>query len=130
MVKELDKIIEPVAPQPENQDMDTIRLVHDDREVEWQHKKKQAELDAELEERRKRRNFSEEGCFYWVRVTAVYLTAVIALAVLAIYWWHILGPECCRWLPSYDLERIERMGATIIVGIVGTLSVSFFLKKR
>lgn len=128
----LDKIKQPVQPvstAENSSDPDTERVTRE-ANAEEQRRKKQAELDAELDEKRKRRDFSEEKWFYWVRVGALGTTSILSLSVIGVYWWHLLAPEAWRWLSSGNLDRIERMATTIIVGIVGTLSASFFLKKH
>ena len=124
MVKDLDKIIPPIEIRSENLSADT------DTDTEQAARDEERNLQKELSKKRKLREFSEESWFYWLRVVAAGFTAIVAIIVVTIYWLHILAPECCRWLASDDLNRIERMTATIIVGIVATLSVSFLLKKR
>ena len=128
----LDKIKQPVQPAStaENSSDPDTELVTREANAEEQRRKKQAELDAELDEKRKRRDFSEEIWFYWVRVGALWTTSILSLSVIGVYWWHLLAPEVWRWLSPENLDRIERMATTIIVGIVGTLSASFFLKKH
>lgn len=128
----LDKITSPISLDPlagGSNDPDTEQATRNEN-TENQRKKKEAELAAELAEKRKRRDFSEEGWFYRVRVGALQLISLLSGAVIVVYWWHLLAPECCHWLSVGSLNRIERMAVTIIVGIVGTLSTSFFLKKH
>lgn len=128
----LDKIkqpLQPSTPSHETEDPDTEQISRIETAESLQ-KKKQAELEEELEEKRKRRDFSEEGWFYRIRVGALWTTSTLSLSAIAVYWWHLLGPTCWHWLQDESLDRIERMATTIIVGIVGTLSAGFFLKKH
>ena len=87
------------------------------------------DVDVELAEKRKRRVFREEGWFYRVRIAAVCICAFIALSVVCIYVWHLVLPETWCWLNEARLARIENAASMIVVGVIGTLSASYFLKR-
>ena len=134
MPKSLDEIREPTIPSTENPDSDpdTERLMRVERAHSIRSSKKAelAALEDELEAKRKKRDFSEEGWFYWVRIIAVGVVAVLSLSIIIIYWWHLVGYEPWRWLKDCEVIHIERAAITIVVGIVGTLATTYFLKKH
>lgn len=134
MPNSLDEIRKPTIPSTENPDSDpdTESLMLDDRNqiIESSKKAKLSSLEEELEEKRKRRDFSEEGWFYWVRIIAVGVVAFLSLSIIIIYWWHLIGHESCKWLNKDEVIHIERTAVAIIVGIVGTLATTYFLKKH
>ncbi len=134
MPNNLDEIRRPTIPSTENQDKDpdTERLMRDD-QANFLRKNKASklqELESELDEKRKRRDFSEEGWFYWVRIIAVGLIAFLSFSIIIIYWWHLIGYHEWRWLKGDELAHIEKTAIAIIVGVAGTLAATFFLKKR
>lgn len=134
MPNSLDEIRKPTIPSTENpsSDPDTESLMLDDRKQTIQ-ATKDAELrtlERELDAKRKKRDFSEEGWFYWVRIIAVGVVAFLSLSIIIIYWWHLIGHESYKWLNKEEVIHIERTAVAIIVGIVGTLATTYFLKKH
>lgn len=113
----------------DNSDIDTERVSSDETKLKREKERENA-IDAELNENRKWRDYHEETWLYWVRIIAICITAFLSFSVLSIYWWHLVGGASLRWLCLDDLNRIEKIAATIVVGIVGTLSASYFLQKR
>ena len=86
-------------------------------------------VEKELAAKRKKRAFHEEGWFYFIRIAAVCLCALGAFTVVLVYIWHLIAKECYCWLVPDRLTRIENAAIMIIVGVIGTLSASYFLKK-
>lgn len=88
-----------------------------------------ASIEKELDAKRKQRAFREEGWFYYVRIGAVCVCAVGAFAVALTFIWHLIAPEKYCWLTPDRIAHIESAASMIIVGVIGTLSASYFLKK-
>lgn len=81
-----------------------------------------------LEKDRIARINTGEGFFFWVKIVFCGLAVLLFIVVLAIYLWHIVGPECYRWLNAPDIDRIERFCMTILSGIAGTTAITYFFK--
>ena len=87
-------------------------------------------FERQLKKKRSERDFKEETWFYWMRVAAICTTAFFSFSILFVYWVHLVGVARWYWLDQAGLARIENMAITIIVGVAGTLSTSYFLKKK
>lgn len=74
--------------------------------------------------------FKEEYWFYCVRVGFLILSAFLSLAVVAVYMWHVIGPESLRWLCESDLTRLKDLAITIIVGLLMSTTTTYFFKRN
>lgn len=79
---------------------------------------------------RDKMSFKEEVWFYCVRVAFLVISAVLTFSVVAVYMWHVVGPEKWRWLCDSDLTRLKDLAITIIVGLLMSTTTTYFFKRN
>ncbi len=90
----------------------------------------EADKDTPLADQKAAIQANEEKWLYWVRLFFLILAVLITSSVVLIYLWHLCAPECLRWLKVADLTKIKDLATTIIVGLVLSISTTFFFKKN
>lgn len=84
----------------------------------------------EYGKKRRSMHFKEEVWFYWVRVGFLIVSALGCLAVVFVYMWHLIGPNSYRWLCDSDLTKLKELALTIIVGLLMSVTTTYFFKKN
>ncbi len=85
--------------------------------------------DEPLAKQRKAIQAKEEKWLSNIRMIFLCLAVSITTIVLIVYFWHLCAPECVRWLDNTDLIKIKDLATTIIVGLILSISTTFFFKK-
>lgn len=88
------------------------------------------DLDAKLEAQEKIRENDAREVFHWIRLGAISVTAVIAVVIVGIYVLYLILPEGKHWLNQAQISHIEKTALSIITGVAGTFSISYFLHKK
>ena len=88
------------------------------------------DVDAELEEKRKRRSFREETWFYYVRIVFLGFVSVLGLVVASSYVLHLILPESWRWLSSDQLSSLKDVTISIVTGALISQVTTYFLSKK
>ena len=87
------------------------------------------DVDADLDKRRKVRDYNEENWFYWLRIVGAIVVTALTFALVIVYLWHLVAPTEWRWVLVDDLEKLERLSATVLAGVIATLSVSYVFRR-
>lgn len=87
------------------------------------------DLDGDLDKRRKVRDYNEENCFYWIRIIGAVIVAILAISLIFVHLWHLIAPVDWRWVPVADLDKLERLSATVLAGVASSLSITYFFKR-
>ena len=94
---------------------------------------KTADSSADPDEygtKRRSMHFKEEVWFYWVRVGFLIVSAFGSFSVVLVYMWHLIGPSSCRWLCENELTKLKELALTIIVGLLMSVTTTYFFKKN
>jgi hypothetical protein len=54
------------------------------------------------------------------------ILAFITLTFLLVFFWHLLAPTCCRWLPAEEVENLKSLAISIMVGLLMSGITSYF----
>lgn len=88
------------------------------------------EIDTPFAQKRQAMSYHEDRWFYWVRVGFLLLASVVSAAIVIIYLWHLVMPQNLRWLCDNDFSRLKDLALTIIVGIILSLTTTYFFNKK
>ena len=86
-----------------------------------------ADPDASLAH--KRWAIEEARELHSVRVWAIRIVAGLAVACVIIYFWHVVGLHCLRWLDAQDLAELRSIALSILSGVSASLAVGYFFRK-
>lgn len=88
------------------------------------------DVDAELEEKRKRRSFSEETWFYYVRIIFLGFVSCLGLAIASSYILHLILSPSCHWLTQDQLANLKDLTISIVTGAIISQVTTYFLTKK
>lgn len=92
--------------------------------------KKSTENLDELDVKRKKRDYTEENWFFWVRMFFLLGSSVASFAIIFTLFWNILAPAENRWLFDEDIKRVKDLAITIIVGLIMSFSTTYLFRKK
>ena len=88
------------------------------------------DVEGELKSARAKLAFGEECWLYWIRVGLIVFMAVMTVALIAIFLWHLAMPGELRWLSAAEIENIKGLAITLIVGLFMSGVTAYFFKKK
>jgi hypothetical protein len=71
----------------------------------------------------------EKVWLYRVRMSILGTTAVFTVVIVLVFLWNLIAPTSLRWLSIDDWERIKELSIAIIVGLLMSISTTYFFKK-
>lgn len=80
--------------------------------------------------KRRKMHFQEDVWLYWVRIGFLIATSLGTFGVISVYMWHLVAPANWRWLCEPDIMKLKDLAITIIVGLVMSITTSYFFKKE
>lgn len=88
------------------------------------------DIDKPYGKERAKLSYHEDRWFFWVRVIFLLVASLGTLSVVLVYLWHLAGPLSARWLPDADIIKLKDLAITIIVGLVMSVTTTYFFKKK
>lgn len=89
-----------------------------------------ADVDEEIGQKRRKRDFQEETWFYRVRVGFLLTVSCACVGVVLCYLWHLVAPEHLRWLSPENISALKDLALSIIVGLSMTMLTTYFFKRK
>lgn len=88
------------------------------------------DIERPFTRERQRMSFREDVWFYWVRVGFLLFASLATLGVVSIYMLHLVIPVEWRWLCDSDMTRLKDLSLTIIVGLLMSVTTTYFFRKK
>ncbi|GAB1824919.1 hypothetical protein [Turicimonas sp. TL08] len=68
---------------------------------------------------------TEWSCLHWIKIIGMFLVVGVAIAVVVIYFFHLLAPSEWCWLEIDRLEALKSHSLSIVSGLVVGLATTF-----
>lgn len=68
---------------------------------------------------------TEWSCLHWIKIIGMFLVVGVAIAVVVIYFFHLLAPSEWYWLEIDRLEALKSHSLSIVSGLVVGLATTF-----
>jgi len=85
--------------------------------------KPEKDLDQEIDNR-------EKNWLSWIRIGLTVFVAVMTVAIIAIFLFHLIAPGAWRWLTPDDINTIKGLAITLVVGLVMSGVTAYFFKRK
>lgn len=83
------------------------------------------DVDSELFEKVKKKHKQIEWKFiHWVKLASILMVAIVATAVVVVYFCHLVFPDSWCWLSSERLEILKNSAISISTGLVVGIALS------
>lgn len=83
------------------------------------------DVDSDLfEELKKKHRQTEWKWLHWIKLIAMGVVAVVATAVVLVYFLHLLLPDTWCWLSENRLEVLKNSAISIATGLVVGIALS------
>lgn len=85
--------------------------------------------DPDIRLARQRWAIEETREVHSARIWAIRVIALIATTCVTVYFWHVIGPHCARWLDAEDLAELRSVALSILSGVSASLAVGYFFRR-
>lgn len=72
----------------------------------------------------------ETRAFHWVKMICIRGIPILAGVCIIVYFWHIIGFPCMRWMSEADLKDLRSIVVSVLSGVVSSVAVGYFYRNK